>query len=789
MASSTGPDPIYESPDESPRQRPRNGVAKPTSGPWFTLDDVEPSQWRSRLIEFGVWLDTKFMKGDAEPYKIIEEFGCRMTGILKEWYANLGPVRQNTFHDLGNTAAVLGAIHEEFIGDGVLTDRKIRQEFFEMKSCSLKMKDLDKHYLRMVKRFYLLNGLNNPSLKSTYVSSLPAEIQPELARMAVAVNKDFTALTMGRMTQEAVDKLCRQHEYFSNMLRDKGKYARACRKPFLEIKCKDKDRCHCSKKKFKGKKFKSHFKKRKHKKPYRFFRKKETRGRNPGQRCYICGKTGHFAKSCPNKAHKSIKMITLLHLDDRDEVESLYSEQSFADEDTVFALQESFSDDSVFAVDQIDNITTVAPPHPNVEIEILPSKYEKPIKVIGFLDTGAQKTMMNPEILSPHFWKKETTYFIAADGKTFKTEVISQAPVGIRLFPPALKIPGNGKRIIQTDASDHYWGVVFIEEMEGKKFYCGYASGQFKEAEKHYYTTYKEALAVKNGIKKFDFHLRGLHFEVQMDNSSFPKILDFKNKLPPEPQILRLKDWFSRYDFTIKHIKRKHNLIPDFLSRPQKLVFIISSSHSFPLIFMVKPLPNIAKTRKLYPPGLDPKSPEEIIQFAKAHYYYYLHETLRYKIVPPTMFDPTEEHPIIFELLCEIGWDLCEPTLWVIWCKTVQHPIPIALRTQSAYDILINPDKDNYLFWTLLEWFSPLPWWRRELKRILNFQRNQKGKTREQCESLTSIAIISRPYFQKLTGQLWSKNKAYFWGTFETYPPDQSYRTQLINHLKETRIH
>nr|KYP54834.1 polyprotein [Cajanus cajan] len=403
---STGPDPIYESPDESPIQSPRNRTTKPTRGPWFTLDDVDPSQWRSRLIEFGAWLDTRFMKGDTESYKIIEEFGCRMTGILKEWYANLGPVGQNTFHELGNAAAVLGALHEEFIGDGALTDRKIRQEFFEMKCCSLKLKDLDKHYLRMLKRFYLLNGLNDPSLKSTYVSSLPTEIQPELARMAAAMNKDFTGLTIGRihqMTQEAIDKLCRQHEYFSNMLKDKGKYVKACRKPFLEIKCKDKDRCHCSKKKFKGKKFPSHFKKKKYKKPYRFFKKREIRGKNPGQRCYICGKRGHFAKTCPNKAQKAIKMITSLHLNDRDEVESLYSEQSSADEDTVFALQDSFSDTSssdaddysqdedtvpIFVVDQCDSMTIVVPPHPNVEIEILPSKYEKPIKAIGFLDTG-----------------------------------------------------------------------------------------------------------------------------------------------------------------------------------------------------------------------------------------------------------------------------------------------------------------------------------------------------------------------------------------------------------------
>ncbi|WJX33005.1 hypothetical protein P8452_21263 [Trifolium repens] len=132
---------------------------------------------------------------------------------------------------------------------------------------------------------------------------------------------------------------------------------------------------------------------------------------------------------------------------------------------------------------------------------------------------------------------------------TKQTEAV-KALKKIAQTPPALKIPGDGKRILQTDASDHYWGAVLIEEINGVKHYCGHASGQFKEAEKHYHTTYKEALAVKLGIQKFDFHLRGYHFEVQMDNSSFPRILEFKNKMPPDPQTLRLKDWFSRYDFT-----------------------------------------------------------------------------------------------------------------------------------------------------------------------------------------------------------------------------------------------
>ncbi|MEQ5213094.1 ribonuclease H family protein, partial [Morganella morganii] len=73
---------------------------------------------------------------------------------------------------------------------------------------------------------------------------------------------------------------------------------------------------------------------------------------------------------------------------------------------------------------------------------------------------------------------------------------------------PPLHIPaGEGLRILQTDASDYYWGAVLLQEVKGKRLVCGYSSGRFKDAELHYHSTYKEILAVKNGIKKFNFHL------------------------------------------------------------------------------------------------------------------------------------------------------------------------------------------------------------------------------------------------------------------------------------------
>ncbi|KAL0283737.1 UNVERIFIED_CONTAM: polyprotein [Sesamum radiatum] len=121
--------------------------------------------------------------------------------------------------------------------------------------------------------------------------------------------------------------------------------------------------------------------------------------------------------------------------------------------------------------------------------------------------------------------------------------------------PLPLKIPGTGHRILQTDASNEFWGAILIEEENGRKHFCGHASGQFKDSEKHYHAVYKEILAIKYGIKKFEFHLIGHHFTIMMDNTSFPRIMDLKNKGVPEPQLLRLKDWFSKYQFTVKHIK------------------------------------------------------------------------------------------------------------------------------------------------------------------------------------------------------------------------------------------
>lgn len=64
------------------------------------------------------------------------------------------------------------------------------------------------------------------------------------------------------------------------------------------------------------------------------------------------------------------------------------------------------------------------PPLPLIHAFILPDKYERPINIIAYMDTGAAKTIMKPSILLLEYWEPNHTYFYAANGNTFSVCLI-----------------------------------------------------------------------------------------------------------------------------------------------------------------------------------------------------------------------------------------------------------------------------------------------------------------------------------------------------------------------------
>ncbi|KAL4564350.1 hypothetical protein LXL04_028411 [Taraxacum kok-saghyz] len=169
-----------------------------------------------------------------------------------------------------------------------------------------------------------------------------------------------------------------------------------------------------------------------------------------------------------------------------------------------------------------------------------------------------------------------------------QTEAVRDIKKLADVMPP-LKIPSTtDKRILQTDTSDDYWGaVLLVEDSSSVRSICSYKSGTFKVSEQHYHSTLKEIFAVKRGIEKFQFHLIGHEFLIEMDMASFPRMLQFKRKMLPEAQLLRWANWFSQWKFTVKHIKGTNNVLADFLSRPRDYKSRVTPSTSSKPIKMV----------------------------------------------------------------------------------------------------------------------------------------------------------------------------------------------------------
>ena len=242
------------------------------------------------------------------------------------------------------------------------------------------------------------------------------------------------------MAMLSLDKICEQKEFFKDLMEDKKPFSEACKKPYLKIECKDEKKCVCPT--TKKRHFRKHFhRKSSSKKPFRYFKKKDVSQyrKKKSSRCFVCKKRSHFARNCPHKSAKAVRLIQHLQhsslLSENEDVESNFSEQSAQDDQTAFLIAESCeSSDSeeisvISTVQTVNHVSTI--PRPSLKMSILPSKFHKHVPVIGFIDTGADTSMIDPFVLPSDCWECHSKLFRAVNGETFDTTLITKKPVGI----------------------------------------------------------------------------------------------------------------------------------------------------------------------------------------------------------------------------------------------------------------------------------------------------------------------------------------------------------------------
>ena len=93
-----------------------------------------------------------------------------------------------------------------------------------------------------------------------------------------------------------------------------------------------------------------------------------------------------------------------------------------------------------------------------------------------------------------------------------------------------------------------------------------YASRKLLSRETRYSTIERKLLGIIWGIQKFQIYLYGKQFFLETDHEQLTYL---RTAQPDNHRLLRWGLILDNYDFTVKYVKGKDNVIADFLSRSE----------------------------------------------------------------------------------------------------------------------------------------------------------------------------------------------------------------------------
>ncbi len=135
----------------------------------------------------------------------------------------------------------------------------------------------------------------------------------------------------------------------------------------------------------------------------------------------------------------------------------------------------------------------------------------------------------------------------------------------ILLHPVLASADFSNEFILTTDASDYGIGGVLSQIFDNNvERPIQYLSRTLSHHEKNYATTHKEALAIVWCVEQCRHYLMGSKFIIRTDHNALKWLMTVKDQ---NSKLMRWALSLMEYEFEIKHIKGKTNVVADALSR------------------------------------------------------------------------------------------------------------------------------------------------------------------------------------------------------------------------------